>query len=218
MIYLIYGPDIVSARSFLLNFRKNYSGHTVISGKRQSASSLTIPRETNLFGEKQLLIIDNFVPKEKEALPKIDNVDIVILTEELIPPPSWVDKSWVFKQPQTLSNFKLVDQVMSVQEKQALGTIIKLLKQKTPPELIIGSLVRQFRFLSLSLTGETNVVSKSAFVQQKTKEQSRNWSLRKIKKALLLILKTDFEIKNGIASPELALVLLIDKLTQLARV
>src|SRR3990172_3158505 len=112
MIYLIYGPDSVSARSFLLNLKKNYSDHITISGKRQNSSSLTVPREENLFGERRLLIIENFVPKEKESLPKTENIDIVILTEELLTPPSWVDKSWVFKQPDTLSSFKLVDQTV----------------------------------------------------------------------------------------------------------
>lgn len=217
MIYLIYGPDSVSARSFLLNLRKNYAGHSTISGKRQTAFSLTIPREADLFGGKQLLIIENFVPKENETLPKVDNIDIVILTEEILSPPKWIDKSWVFKQPEVLSNFKLVDQVVNGQEKLALITLTKLLKQKTPPELIIGSLVRQFRLISLSLAGETEVVSRSSFVQQKTKEQARNWSLGKIRKALLLVLKSDFEIKNGIINSESVLTLLINKLSLLGR-
>lgn len=217
MIYLIYGPDTVSARSFLLNFRKNYPEHLVISGKKESAGSLNFPQGTSLFSEKQLLIIDGFIPKEKEPLPRIENTDIIILTEEIIFPPKWVDKSWLFKQSETLSNFKLADQVVSGQEKLALTTLTKLLKQKTPFELIIGSLVRQFRLLGLSLTGESEAVSRSSFIQEKTKVQATKWSIGKIRKALLLILKADFEIKNGIANPDSVLILLISKLSILGK-
>ncbi len=218
MIYLLYGPDDVSQRSFLLNLRKDYPDQTVIDGKKQTADSIVLPEEVNLFGEKKLLIIESFSPKEKEPLKKIDQVDIAILTEELIIPPTWIDKSWAFKQAETLSNFKLADQVTTGQEKHALVTLRKLLLEKTPPELIVGSLVRQFRLISLALAGETTTISKSSFVQSKTKEQSRNWNLVKVKKALLLILKTDFEIKNGILDQESALVLLVSKICNLSKI
>ncbi len=217
MIYLFYGPDVISSRAFLLNFKKNYSDIVVLSGKKQTTASLQLPKEENLFGGKKLFIIEDFVPKEKEPLEELGSIDIVMTSPELVNPPSWVSKSWAFKQAETLSNFKLADQISSGQEKQALLTLTSLLKQKTPSELIIGSLVRQFRLISLVLSGDSEAVSKSPFVIDKTIQQAKNWNFSKVKKALILILKADFEIKTGVLNQEIALTILVSKIASLAK-
>lgn len=216
MIFLLYGPDVASCRAFLLNFKKNYSDIVVISGKKQTAASLHLPEEENLFGGKKLFIIEDFAPKQKEPLEELGNIDIVITSQELTTPPSWVSKSWLFKQAETLSNFKLADQIALGQEKQALLTLSRLLKQRTPSELIIGSLVRQFRLISLVLSGETEAVSKSPFVISKTSQQAKSWNFSKVKKALILILKADFEIKTGLLDQEVALTIVVSKIASLA--
>ena len=42
------------------------------------------------------------VPKdENEPLEKIDNLDTVIWTKEIVSPPTWIDKSWNFRQTGT---------------------------------------------------------------------------------------------------------------------
>lgn len=217
MIYLLHGPDVVSSQSFLANLKKSYPDIIVLSGKKKTAEDLNLPKEANLFGHKKLLIVEDFVPKEKEPIEEIESADIILVNQEILVPPKWVSKSWLFKQAETLSNFKLVDQVVSGQKRQAQSTLAKLLKQKTPPELIIGSLVRQLRLLSLASVGEIESVSKSEFVQKKTKELAQNWNLTKIKKALILILKTDFEIKSGLINQNITLINLVENLTNLAK-
>ncbi len=216
MIYLLHGPDIVSSRSFLLKLRKDYSDYTTIEVRRQK-DKIEIPKEASLFGEKRLVVIDNFIPKEDSPLEQSDLVDIVIVTTEVVSPPSWVDKSLVFKQVDQATTFKLADSVSYGQEKQALTILKKLLVDKISSELIIGALVRQFRLLSLVLSGEVTTISKSSFVQEKTKEQVKNWTFKKIKKALLLLMKTDWEIKTGQINADTALTLLIADLAGLGK-
>lgn len=216
MIYLLYGPDIVSSRSFLLKMKKDYSDQTTIEVKRQK-DKIEIPKEANLFGDKRLIIIDNLVPKEDSPIEKSDSIDIVIVTTELLTPPSWVDKSLLFKQVDQASTFKLADSICYGQENQALTILKNLLLSKTAAELIIGSLVRQFRLLSLALEGDLNAASKSTFVQSKIREQVKNWNIKKIKKALLLLMKTDWEIKTGQINSDTALTLLVDNLALLGK-
>lgn len=217
MIYLLYGPDTVSSRTYLLKLKKNYSDQTTIEVKRQK-DKVEIPTNTNLFGGKRLVIVENLVPKEDNRLESSELIDIAIWTSEVVVPPSWVDKSLVFKQSDQASTFKLADSVSYGQEKQALVILKKLLAEKTPTELIIGSIVRQLRLLSLVLGGEVESISKSSFVQDKTKEQSKNWNLRKIKKGLLLLMKADFEIKTGQINSETALTLLVSDLANLGKI
>lgn len=217
MIYLLSGPDIVSSRTFLSKLRKDYSDCLTIDAGKQNKSKINIPKEANLFGEKRLIIVENLVPTENQPFEKNENRDIVIWTKETINPPTWVDKSWNFKQTDTLSNFKLADNIVSGQKKSALFNLKKLLEQKIPAELIIGSLVRQFRLISLVLSGEENNISKSNFVVDKTKTQAKDWTIKKIKKALLLTLKFDWELKNGIINNDSGLIILVEQLCNLQK-
>jgi DNA polymerase III delta subunit len=216
MIYLLYGPDTVSSRTYLLKLKKNYSDHTTIEVKRQK-DKVEIPTNTGLFGNKRLIIVENLIPKEEAPFKSSESIDIVIWTSEVVIPPKWVDKSLVFKQENQASTFKLADAVSYGQEKQALLILKNLLLEKTPVELIIGSLVRQLRLLSLVIEGEVETISKSSFVQEKTREQGKKWSLKKVKKALLLVMKADFGIKTGQINAETALTLLVADLASLGK-
>jgi DNA polymerase III delta subunit len=218
MIYLLYGPDTVSSRAFLVNLAKDYPDRITIDASRQTGSKLILPKESSLFREKRLIVLENLTPNENEPVEKVSNLDVVIWTKEVVKPPTWIDKSWNFKQTDFLSGFRLSDLVVAGQKKSALLTLKKLLEQKTPSELIIGSLVRQMKLISFVLKSESDQISKSSFVIEKTKLQAKNWTIKKIKKSLLLILKTDWEIKSGIVNPESGLTILIDQICDLGKI
>ncbi len=215
MIYLLHGPDTVSSRTYLLKLRSNYDSWESVEPKLLSKNPEVFLRAQNLFTAKHLVIIENYLPKEDEPLPALPSIDVVIWTDKLVSPPKWVDKNIPFKIAEQFSSFKLADAIGYGQEKQALILLEKLLAENTPAELIIGSLTRQLRLLSLALAGEWTQVSKSSFLQTKVAEQVKNWDRKKLRTASLLLLKADWDIKSGTLKAAETLTILIVKLTRL---
>ncbi len=83
--------------------------------------------------------------------------------------------------------------------------------------MVIGTLVRQVRLISLFLNGEKSEVSKSLYVQERVSEQARNWSTKKVRILLMYLLKTDLWIKQGKLSAEILLTNLTLNLCRLAK-
>lgn len=166
-----------------------------------------------MFGEKLLVIVENYLPKEDnlDSLPA--EVDIVFCkTGGVEKIPNWVDKHLNFKLPNQVNAFRLSDCVGYRQEKLSLTLLEKLFQENIPSEIIIGSLVREFRLISLVLAGELEKVSTSPFLQRKIREQANYWDKKKVKKAILRILKVDWGIKTGQSESQSSLTLLISSL------
>lgn len=202
MIYLFHGEDSVSSKNFLLKLKNDYSSFDEISLKNVKNIRDVLPSGQGLFSDRKLVIIENFSLTKSPMLPKKLDYDVVLWFPETVTPPVWVDKVWFFKPQQTSSSFKLADYIAYGQEKQALQLLGELLRQPREREMIIGTLVRQLRLLALSLNGENSEVSKSQFLQDKIRDQARNWSFRKIRTALIYLLKTDLWLKQGKLSGE----------------
>lgn len=214
MIYLLHGSDNVSSRTFLSKLKEQYSEVKVIDCKKLDSKEVTLPQGT-MFASKELVVLENFPFKKIENLNSENSYDIAIWTDQEIAAPKWVDKVFAFKQKEQVSSFKFADSIASGQEKTALLALKNLLAENTPGELIIGSLVRQFRLILYSLEGERAKISSSTFLQQKVSEQAKSWTIRRVKSALLLILKTDLGIKGGKISVENAFTLLVFDLKRL---
>ncbi len=215
MIYLIHGPDVVSSKNFLLKLRENYSVVEVISEKESRKGDRKLPTGQTLFQDKKLVILENFDLKNFK-LPKTNDYDLVLWFDSVVSQIIKADKVWLFKEKNQVSSFKLADLVSYGREKQALETLNQLLRTKGEQELIIGSLVRQLKLITLVLKGETAEVSQSEYLKAKIVEQSRNWTLEKIRVGLLHLLKTDLLLKTGRASAETLLTNLTSTLARLA--
>jgi len=216
MIYLLHGPDTVSSRNFLLRLKKQYSFSTTIDVKKLRGS-IDLPT-IQLFEEKSLLILENSLPKNADKiLPRISCDVVIWLAESLKPLPNWVSKDLHFQLYEPSSSFKLADLVFSGQEKKAQIVLAELMQKNTPLEIILGGLISQLRSINLILEGETQMVSKSSFVLKKTKEISKFWTFKKLKKASRLILKADLMFKKGLLSEKLLFPGLVSELAQLAK-
>jgi DNA polymerase III delta subunit len=216
MIYLIHGPDIVSSRNFLTRLREQYQAVTVIDVKK-TKKDFELPT-SDLFQEKQLLIIENELPKNAEqVIPKIEFDTIIWLPNTLENIPTWVDKENHFKPTESSATFKLADLVFAGSEKHALLFLEKLFLDNIFPEIVIGSLVRNLRQVALSLDGESSEISKSSFVQKKTEELAKHWSRKKLRLGALLLLKADLSIKKGLLPSRIILPKLIVDLCSLAK-
>ncbi len=202
MIYLIHGEDSVSSKNFLLKMKNDYSGFDQVSFKNAKNVAELLPSGKGLFSEKKLVIIEKFPIRKDFELPKNLDFDVVLWFAESVTAPTWVDKVWYFKQRETNSSFRLADAVAYGQEKQALTVLKELLREPREKEMIIGSLVRQMRLMALSLSGERQEISRSQFLQDKVSEQTKNWNFRKLRSALVYLLKTDLWLKQGKLSAE----------------
>lgn len=211
MIYLVQGTDTVSSRTFLSKLKSRYSSTKNLDGKNINPSLLN---QETLLADKELLVIENFSLPKDNPFKEIP-LDLVIWLDKETVVPKWVDKVFSFKEREQVNNFKLADAIGYGQEKVALQTLGKLLQKNTPPELIIGSIVRQLRLILLIFEDKKEKISTSSFVTQKITDQARNWNRRKLRSALLLTLKTDLEIKSGKLTAENALAILINHLCRL---
>lgn len=217
MIYLIHGEDVVSSKNFLLNLKKDYSSVDQISFKNVKKIDEILPAGKGLFSDKKLVVIENFPLKKEAKLSSGLDYDVLLWFAASVTVPSWVDKTWFFRQNQNVSSFRLADLVAYGQEKQALLILKDLLKQPAEREMIIGSLVRQLRLLSLALADELLEVSKSQFLQNKISDQAKNWNFRKIKAGLVYLLKADLWLKQGRLSSETLLTNLTLDLCRLSK-
>ncbi len=214
MVYLLHGPDTVSSRNFLLKLKNQYQATTTLDLKK-TKGQLDFPTES-LFARQGLLVLENSLPKEAGKIVERVQGDLVIwLSETVETVPNWVNKNLNFKLAETTTTFKLVDLVFQGQEKQALIVLERLLLENTPPELIVGSLIRQLKLLALALSGEVSKISASSFVQKKITDQARVWSLKKIKSAGLFLLRADLNLKRGLLPTKLNLENLVLDLCQL---
>ena len=213
MIYLLHGPDTVSSRNFLIKLKEGYEVAETVEAKA-FAKKQTEFYNTPLFGEKKILVIENFVQEEKVSLKVPLGLDVVLWSPVLVKVPTWVGKNLLFKGRED-STFKFADAVGFGQVRTALSSLERLLSENVPNELLIGSLSRQLRLLSLGLNGSWSSVSTSSFVQNKIREQLGNWNRTKLKKAALLLLKADWEIKTGKSSGGVVLTLTTLKICSL---
>lgn len=202
MIYLVHGEDVVSSKNFLLKMRTDYTSLDQISFKGVKNIDELLPTGKGLFSERKLVIIENFPLRKGFELAKNLDFDVVLWFPETVITPTWINKVWYFKQRETNSSFRLADAVAYGQERQALLVLKELLRDPREKEMIVGSLVRQMRLIALSLSGEGQEVSKSQFLQEKVQEQARSWNFRKIRSALVYLLKTDLWLKQGKLSVE----------------
>lgn len=207
MIYLLHGSDTVSSRTFLSKLKSQYQDVTVIDCKKLTSETIILP-QGSMLSTQELVVLENFAPKKGEVLKNSGQTDIAIWIDREITSPNWVDKTLVFQGKDQAATFKFADSLSYGQEKIALLSVEKLMSDNTPPEMVIGSLVRQFRLMLFYFAGEKEKISASSFLQQKVSDQAKNWSIRKIKSALLLILKADLGIKAGKISPRNGLTLL----------
>ena len=217
MIYLVHGPDTVSSRTFLLKLKSQYPSYETVNFKILKENLSVFLQSQNLFGNKKLLVIENFTPEQAKPLKPQEDIDLAIWLEDLITPPSWIDKSVPFKQIDQNSTFKLADAIAFASEKQALTILEKLLLENTASELIIGALTRQIKLLSLGYTNEWEKVSKSPFLISKIREQLYHWNRKKLKAATLLLLKADWDLKSGGLARTHSLTQLVSRLCQLAK-
>ncbi|HEY4695198.1 MAG TPA: hypothetical protein VIH52_04545 [Candidatus Nanoarchaeia archaeon] len=217
MIYLVHGPDTVSSRTFLLKLKSQYPSYETVNFKILKENLSVFLQSQNLFGNKKLLVIENFTPEQAKPLKPQEDIDLAIWLEDLITPPSWIDKSVPFKQIDQNSTFKLADAIAFGSEKQALTILEKLLLENTASELIIGALTRQIKLLSLGYTNEWEKVSKSPFLISKIREQLYHWNRKKLKAATLLLLKADWDLKSGGLARTHSLTQLVSRLCQLAK-
>lgn len=214
MVTLIHGPNIVSSRSYLLKQKQTYE--EVIQVDLKDKEKFQLPVSKTLFGKKTLVVLENFESKKKVLLWGLDKIDVILWSSQTLEVPSWVEKDLLFKETDNWSTFKYSDSISYGEETVALRILENLLHSSTPPELIIGALGRQLRNLSLTVFGELNKASSSSFVQNKLREQAKNWTPKKLGSAAKLLLKADWALKNGKLKKEPVLEMLTVRLCQLA--
>ena len=214
MIYLLHGSDTVSSRLFLVKLKEKYEAVSTVVAKK-GVKRVDLPDTEYLLSSNQLLILENHLPSRKPTLP--GNADLVIWMDTTVEVPDWIDKDFPFKQEVSVNVFKLTDAVFYGQKKIALQILVKALAQNLPEEIIIGSLTRSVRQLSMALEGKYEMISKSSFVQKKVKEQAENWDYRALRTAAKLLLKADWEIKTGKIPSAVSLTTVVNNLTELAK-
>ncbi|HSX58270.1 MAG TPA: hypothetical protein VLE47_03340 [Candidatus Saccharimonadales bacterium] len=215
MIYLLHGPDVVSSKNFLLKLKADYQLIETISEKNEGKRQQLLRVGSNLFNDKKLVVLENF-PIKDLVLPEKLDYDLLLWYSSTVVPPTKADKVWFFKEKNSISSFKLADQIVYGQEKQALSTLGYLLETTKEEELIVGSLVRQLKLITLVLKGELSEVSQSSFLRDKTAEQAKNWSLGRIRQGALYLLKADLLMKTGRLSSKTVLANLTSDLCKLA--
>lgn len=216
MITLLHGPNLVSSRSYLLKMKQDYD--EVVQVDLKGKSKWRPPASSSLFSQKALIVLENFNSKSDLDTKAFEGFDVVVWVSEIIAKPRWVNKELIFKEADNWSVFKLVDNIFYGQEQSSLKILEKLLSVNTPVEIIIGTLSRQIRNLSLVLNNETEEASKSSFVQTKLKEQARGWTIKKLGAAAKLTLKADWAIKTGKADKVVTLTMLIVQLCSLSKI
>lgn len=208
---------MVSSKNFVLKLKGEYSSVDQISLKNERDLLTVLPSGKGLFSKNKLVIIENFPLKKNFVLPKTLDYDVLLWFSETINPPSWIEKTWHFKARENISSFRFADYIFYGQEKQALEVLKRLLMDNKEREMIIGTLVRQVRMISLFLNNEKSEISKSQYVQERVAEQAKNWSTKKVRAALVYLLKTDLWLKQGRLSQETLLTNLTLNLCRLVK-
>jgi DNA polymerase-3 subunit delta len=118
--------------------------------------------------------------------------------------------------------FKMVDSISKKDVESSISILNVLLFQKEDYGKILGMIIRQFRLLYqikllLNDKKDINEMKKrlnlnNEYVLQNMIKQARPYNEQALKKALDTCLETDFKVKSGKISPELALEMLIANL------
>jgi DNA polymerase III subunit delta len=117
--------------------------------------------------------------------------------------------------------FKMVDSIGKKDAEKSMTILNTLLFQKEDYTRIIGMIIRQFRLLYLiklqQNVGKTSdeigrSLKLNEYVLQNLIKQSRNYNEHNLGKSMNICLETDYKIKSGKLTPEMALELLVVEL------
>lgn len=195
MIYLLHGDNLLASRNFLLKLKKDYP-----EVKNLNVKNLSELRElasfNSLFAPKELIIIEGY---KEDLLEKIKEIgsksDIAVWVDKKIKNiPPYV-KALEFKETYKGNVFKLADFVAEKNLARALLLLEELASEKTPFEIIVATLVRQFNFLLIYLDEKT--FAGPDFAKEKIKKYSQNWQLEEVMGALKNLLILDQKLKIG---------------------
>jgi len=199
MIHLIHGEDITSSRTFLLRLVDRFANREVIDARTLGKTEFWEKIAQGSLFTGKVVIIDWF---EEKFLPfgvADSDKEIIIWSSQSLKSTSWADKINHFPVRE-ISIFKLVDAFGLRRAALAQAFLEKTIYEKSAPEVILSMLVRQLKLISLSLSGEALLVSKSDFVRKKIADQAKAWNEKSLKRAFRILLETDLAIKNGLNS------------------
>ncbi|OGY26617.1 MAG: hypothetical protein A2Z24_02240 [Candidatus Woykebacteria bacterium RBG_16_44_10] len=205
MIYLIHGTNQVDSRRFLIRLKGSYQDIQTISGKGLSKEVLEEKLKIashHLFGGKSSFLIEHF-SGDWNILPKKlpEETDIILWSGGKVEIGKTLVKSFLFDQRKKATTFRLVDAILFKDEKESQSLALELISAKEPIEKIIGAVLRGL-LLAFCAKDKDDLreTPLSSFVQQKIKEQAKNWTRVALKKAILELLRADVALKESRAA------------------
>lgn len=212
MLILIHGDDIVASRKKLFEIIEEHHDSQLVrlNGKSLDEEQfVTAAESSSLFSENKLIIIESLMSdlrtKQKQALfsrvtdPNI--VHTVVIWEdktvEKTTRSKYVPaaKEYSFPYPQEL--FRFLESV-GRETPASLVAVFHRLKRQEEPLMILGMLLRQWRYLVVAKDlGERGFPAHQQWQAQKYVSQSRYFSFDRLIAAYRQLLAIDYKIKTG---------------------
>jgi len=227
MLTILHGENIVASRNFLsslINQAQNKKLPTIrlTSGDFQ-IDNLVSALEPDLFGQKKLIILDDFQkfsPQSQKEIAKVikknpSQSQIIIWANKKMPAKTlnlFPQKQDRLFKPDNLV-FTFLDSLSPDNKEKCL----KLLNQALDREetgLVFYLLVGRVEDLIIAKTGHQDQLKKAPWQKSRLSAQAQKFSLSQLKKFLKGLIALDYQQKNGqlFCSLEFGLELLILKL------
>lgn len=203
---IIHGDNLVASYTYLLNLKKNFKGEVKELGAKglDEKELKEVIGQTGLFNASKLVVITGLPSLSIFKLaPLLEKEELVIWVDKKVNLPGVKAKILEFKDTTSKANFKLADNFSNQDLKGCLKELENLLKEKTPPELIIGILARQIRLMIQVKEGELGGIN--PYVASKLKGTVPKWQLVGLEKSMEKLLEVDHQIKTGRMEARLAL-------------
>lgn len=203
MITILHGENIAVSRKELERVRQEFGGEVLIlEGKDLKAEEFVQATQGNsLFGEKKLVIIENYLSGKKKADLDLESPqsDLVFWESKTLPKTTLdLFKNATikeFKIPAVI--FNLLDNLRPGNGKKNIAKLRECLKNEEP-DYVFLMLVRQFR---LMLSPDSVPPWQAA----KIRAQAQSFGQEKLKEIYRQLSDLDFQYKQGLLPSDLGL-------------
>lgn len=218
MISLLHGEDFVASRKDLWRIKSEFTGEVVeIDGKTATKEQLVVVLGTpSLFGEKRLVVIENFLASKdigKETFDKDSHWDLVLWEGKKLTVSQVADWQKRLASVRVLefkvdpAIFKFVEAVRPGNGKQAISLLRECLRSEAI-EVVYVMLVRQIRLLLLTGSkakiGPEDFQKLSPWQRARLSTQAARFSQDQLQRFYKQLLEIDFQIKSGQEVADLA--------------
>ncbi len=211
MIHLIHGEDIVTSRKELETLKSKHVDKelVMIEGKSVTLTDLTQAlQSTSLFGGERLVVIESYLSRfsrGKDAdLEQAVEIMLGSSHEIVLWEGKEIGKLILKKFPETIDRalfnptqllFRFLDTISPGKQKILLATFAQVMRQEAA-ELVLYMLVRQFRFLLLSQSGQ-GVGSLAPWQQSKLAAQAKLFTDEQLLAAYTGLFDIEYRSKTG---------------------